>query len=953
MIPFLQQTARFLLDEFSDRLKDVCVVLPGRRGGMFLRKYLASATDGPIWAPAIFSIEDFIARLTGLEQTGHTRLVLELFRVHGELEGDQARPFEDFLRWAPQLLSDFNDLDRSLANPAELFTALSETRAISLWNPDGQPLTEFEKNYLRFYQSLYSHYVKLAERLLSKRQAYQGLAFRVAAGLSMEQLENLPWKHLVFAGFNALTGAEAEIIDRFRRLGRATLLWDADRYYFESRDQEAGEFLRTWSNRWPGKEFKWVADDFASGAKTISIVGSPDPLGQTRYCGQVLRTLAAEGAPAEKTAVVLLDHGLLFPLLNSLPEEISALNITAGLPLSQSPLSDLFDTVFRMHLHAGHYRRVAAGRQGTFYYRDVLRVLRHPVMQGMAAARLNDNLFIFQKLTDDIRSGTKMFIGMNDLAPENLGLFRSHLEFLEPVLRDWSQTGNAVQALREITALLGQEGTDPADREYLPAVVSILDQLDEVREAIPAGTELQVLYALFRESVAATSLPFSGDPVNGFQVMGMLETRTLDFDNLIILSCNDDVLPGGKPGASFIPYDIRRSFSLPTYRQKDAVYAYHFYRLLQRASRVWILYGTEPDNLGGGEKSRFIRQIISDLPAWNPEIRIESSVLATPLLKGNPVAPIVVAKSGETLRQLEKMAERGFSATSLNAYRSCPLKFYFAELAGIREPEDVEDTIGPALLGSVVHEALFRLYKPFAGINPGKEMFERMRKASDTAVDSAFEKKFKGSDTASGENLLMVNVAKLMVRKFLSIEEELLVSSSGTGQSWTVEMLEQHVETHMEVPYAGGLLPVRLKGFIDRADRSEGEWRIIDYKTGNVQSKNLRVTEWEALLTDPALGMGFQLMFYALLMTRRFGTGFQCNAGVFPLKRPGDGFMPVAVPLDGSEKGTSKLGHEEANRFGRIVMELLLQVFDTESPFVQTADREICRKCPYINICVR
>ncbi|MEI6682049.1 MAG: PD-(D/E)XK nuclease family protein [Bacteroidota bacterium] len=970
MVPFLKQTARYLIAQYGDGLADVCIILPNRRGGLFLRKYLGEEIGKVSWAPVIYSIEDFIAEISGLQDVDNLSLLFELFEVHREIEGVKAQSFEEFLRWAPQLLSDFNEVDRYLADAQELFATLTEARAISLWNLDNQPLTEFEKKYLHFYQSLYDYYARLTQRLIKKNQAYQGLAFRHAAGMIEAAKDHLPWRHLIFAGFNALTKAEETIIETLKNNGQATLLWDADHYYIDNKQQEAGDFLRVLLGKWATREPRWISDDFATGEKRISIIGAPDPIGQVKYCGNLLHQLAIGGKSDEKTAVILLDEGLLVPLLNSIPDEVESMNITAGLALKQTPMAGLFETVFQLHLHTTQFSYLATKGIRKFYYRDVLTLLQHPYIRRMAHVLTDGTGSAFEETIENISAGHRIFIGIEDLVREKPGLLTANLSFLNSLLTPWDHAADAVTCFKtlienlRVCIMKPQTKGKPADYagnvtpgaridlEYLFAFSKVVHQLGNLLTDFPTELKLPAFYQLYSQEVSAVSLPFYGEPLKGVQIMGMLESRTLDFENLIILSCNEDLLPSGKINASFIPFDIKQSFDLPTYRHKDSVYAYHFYRLLQRAGNVWILYNTEPEQLGGGDRSRFLRQILHELPEWNPKIVITESILSTPPGQREPLPVIEIAKTGKTIELMKVKAGKGFSATSLNAYRNCTLKFYFSEIAGIREPEDMDDTIDPAILGSVVHEALHSLFEPYTGQPMTSAILAALAGKVEPAVDQAFGKKFNGSDIAYGKNLLFVNVAKLMIKRFLHAETAQAEDLAQSGKTFSVEMLEQYIEKVIPVPFGEGTLDILLKGFIDRVDIAEGSWKIIDYKTGTTEPKQVKVQDWDELFSNPDLNIAFQLLTYGFLLNSKVGTAGS-SAGIISLKRINNGFTAVSVP--GAEPGklSTLLTGQVLESFEKVLLEILAQVYNLDIPFSQTDDPDICEHCPYINLCGR
>ncbi len=974
MTSFLGKTAKHLFERYGSDLSEICIVMPNRRAGLFLNRFLAAELSRPVWAPAMFSVEDFLAKIARMKEVEPIHLLIELYDIHKETDGEKAQLFEEFLSWGPQLLTDFNDIDRYLADAGELFGYLDEVRAINLWNLDKTPLTEFQKNYLAFYHSLGSYYTKLVQRLLSRGEGYQGLVFREASRRIADGTGKVPWSKVVFIGFNALTKAEEQVMTHLHRDGQAEFIWDADRYYLEQSHQEAGSFLRQWLSVWPEKEKRWVSEDFLNGAKEIEVVGVPNVTGQVKFCGELLqlRQLPA----GENTAIVLPDESLLMPLLNSLPAEVDELNITMGLPLKHTPLADLLENVLQMHLHA-------AGMEGSrnsgkrFYFRDVLKILQHPLVTGICR-RILGNQFALSEVTARVRSGNQVFLSKDDLHGSDL--FSAELGMLDPFFEPWPGPSEAIPFLRRIVEMVRESIQLPdrsadqkpeslsgeVDTENAFVFARLLLQLSEIVNRYPSYFTLKTFCNFFRQLTQSTTLPFYGEPLKGTQIMGMLETRTLDFDNLIILSCNEGLLPSGKTAHSFIPFDIKREFGLPTYHHKDAVYAYHFFRLLQRAKKVWLLYNTEPNLLKGGEKSRFIQQICRELPLYNPAIKIHEQLLVSVLQKNEPYPPIIIAKEGEVLETMVKKARDGFAPTALNAFRNCALRFYFSAIAGLKEPEEAADTIDPKTLGVAVHKALQVLYTLHQHEPLTTAAITTMIAKSDEAVQQAFAEKFKGSSTAFGKNLLLVNVARFMVRNFLNGEMDLVKELSEKGAVMKVELLEQHLRRPIHVCAGEVDFEVIVKGVVDRVDRMGDETRVIDYKTGLSDKTELQVNGWEDLQHDPLLDKGFQLLTYAWLLHEKASKSVM-RAGIISLKSLGSGFMTVNVPapLSGNQDAvqpgtpkakqpkTDKLGEEEMVAFEAQLKLILEALFDTAVPFLQTESRDVCARCPYISICGR
>ncbi|MBE0647268.1 MAG: PD-(D/E)XK nuclease family protein [Bacteroidales bacterium] len=965
MPPFLQQTAKYLYETFEDNLSGIAVVLPNRRAGLFLRKHLAGMLQKTSWSPALFSIEEFVAFSSGLREAEQVHSLFEMYKIHQRIEKEKAQSFDEFLNWGGQLLSDFNEIDRYLIDPKALFTYLDEVRAMTVWNPDNAPLTEFQQNYLKFYNSLLSYYSGLTGVLLSRGEAYQGLMFRDACQKMEKGEVKIPWTKVVFAGFNALTASEERIIDHLVKEGVGELLWDADSYYLDDPKQEAGDYLRQWFKKWPEWSHRWKSEDLKSGKKEIGVIGVPDIIGQVKLAGTLLEKWHQEGLLNERTAVILPDEKLLLPLLNSLPPGLDAVNITMGLPLSQTPLADLLILVYEMHHHAIRMNP-GSKKSGRFYFRDVAKVLQHPYVSRLASANSEGNQFAFRELVEKIKAGQKTFLQRKDLTTEHTGLFGINLTFLDLMFGTWESLEGALTGLQELVeAIVVSFGTnEPSiqesdieqrpkiELEYAYAVARILRQLRQMTDESAGFLTWDSLAKFFKQLLDTTMLPFYGEPLKGLQIMGMLETRTLDFDRVVILSCNEGILPSGKNIQSFIPFDVRKDFSLPLYRQQDAVYAYHFYRLLQHSSHLWLLYNTEPGQMGGGDLSRFIRQIETELPRYNPANVIRNEVLVTSLLgrEGSPV--VEIEKSPDVLEKLWNKASSGFSPTSLNAFRSCSLRFYFSEIAGLKEPEEEEGEIDPRILGSAVHHALMNLYKPFVSRALTVDNLTSMEARVDTEIDAAFKAVFKGDVISTGKNLLLVEVARIMVRKFIRGERQHVEQLAKSGDTLIVELLEKHLSRQLSVTIGRSEKEVRIKGFVDRVDRISGIRRVIDYKTGNVAQKDVAISDWDDLISDPALDKGFQLLTYTWLLEGKPSANL-FHAGIISLKKQAPGFMTVTVPdVDGKPKSAT-IGEYEMLKVGEILGRVVADMFDPDQPFRQTPDEERCTYCPYIAICSR
>jgi len=942
--PFLSKLAGKIRSEHAGLGNRLCVVMPNRRAGLFLKRYLVAGSEVPVWAPSVFSVEDFIAGISNLGIPDPLSLMFGLYEAHCFVEKENAVVFDDFTGWSKGLIRDFDEIDQYLVDPGALFGFLSETKAMNIWNMDGQPLTDFEQQYLRFFNALPYYYKHFSENLLKSGRAYHGLACRQVAENPDRFLNPLPWDYVIFAGFNAITPAQLTIIRHLISKDIAEIVWDADSYYIENQAQEAGRFLR---NYLKDKTLGKPADPsrfFENGQKDIHIAGVPRNIGQARLAGNILKNIIDNNEPEvlNRTAVVLADESLLLPLLNAIPAEAGQFNITMGYPLQQSPLYGFFDTLIGMHINASAGKEAA---MSYFYYKDVLSLIQHPYTSLLLNGMQISNLIAVMK---SVRTSF----------PDAGTIFRDQ-EAEDPGIKQFKTLFTKVESPAGLTGLIiraidmfrntGNPEEDPAkevnstEGEILFSLALIAKRLHTLVSESSLIGELRTLHSLFREAAAAMPVPFYGEPLEGIQVMGMLETRTLDFENVILVSANEDTLPSKKSYNSFIPFEIRQSFGLPTHHDQQAVFAYHFYRLLQRSNQAWLIYNSEADDLGGGEKSRFLSQIITEMPGINSGIKITETKPSAAAEIREPVA-IEIEKTPEILEKLRLLAASGYSPTSLNTYLTCPLKFYFTRILNLGEPEDTDETIDHRTLGVVIHEVLQKFYEPFRGTFPDQAGYQKMQQEATEAIRSSLRKHFPGGEVEHGRNLLIVRVANVWISRFLALEAE---ENSKSGN--VIMGLEESLEMLLPVDLAGAeIREVKLKGFVDRIDRTDGIVRIIDYKTGKVEAADLKPKSVEALFEPSARPKekAFQLMFYLLLASRNTRIpelSDHAMAGIISFRSLKDGFMPLILP-DTNAKTT-------LSDFENRLKNLLTEIYNREIPFTQTTHGEHCSLCPFKSIC--
>jgi ATP-dependent helicase/nuclease subunit B len=956
MKPFLQRLAEEIATRYGNDPGQLCVVLPNRRAGLYLKKYLSRELNRTAWSPQTYSVEDFITSVTNLQIIDSAGLLFEFYHVHKEIHGADAQDFEVFADWGQVLLQDFEEIDQYLVDPDKIFNFLSEARALSVWNLGESPLTEHEKSYLEFYHSFLDYYKRLRERLTDKKLAYQGLAYRIAAENIKELAGKFQWQKIFFAGLNALSVAEEKIIAYLLHQDMAEIFWDADEYYIKDKGQEAGEFIRDYLNKWPGEPIKWIENDFGLMKKEISIFGIPRSMGQAIKAGQIVNMLKSEESAPDRTALVLADEKLLLPVLYSLPHELGPVNVTMGYPFKYTHLYHLAGLLFQMQENAEKFAEQRKTRSKSFYVKDILKILAHPYLLLFEPAGPSKEISI-EKISESIRLKNRVFLAPGEILKPASGNESDLTRLLSKIFSPWNSPLQALDGVLGILEIIrdrmieggkdhiaGQE----VDLEYLFHFSKIIKRCRTMMETYPFVQNLKTLRKILFQLLDSFRLPFTGEPLQGLQVMGVLETRAIDFENLVVLSVNEGILPAGRTPNSFIPLDIKIEFGLPTYRQKDSVFAYHFYRMIQRARRIFLLYDTEGDQMKGGEKSRFITQLGYELKKYNPDTIFEEKLLGPRSPSTGEVRGITIAKTPVILARLKVKADKGFSPSSLNLYIRCPLQFYFQEMLGLSEAETVEETIEARTMGTVIHSVFHQVYKPFLGkyIDP-ISLLESIHQTEKYLRD-AFREEYQDGDLDHGKNHLIFKASLFLVNQFVKKEAEDLQARDNPSSSLKIVELERNYYSQVSCLVSGELTQVNLKGKTDRVDILDGVTRIIDYKTGSVNAADLNLKSWQKLTSDPKMAKAFQLLVYAWLFYRNQESRDQrIETGNITLRMISEGFMRVRLP---EEQG---IGKESMEIFEEMLKALLEKILDPEIPFTQTEDAENCTYCPFTAICTR
>ena len=692
--------------------------------------------------------------------------------------------------------------------------------------------------------------------------------------------------------------------------GNAEIYWDIDTAFLNSNHQ-AGNFIRKYQTSWKYFEkhpLKTIGNTFSS-EKNIQIIGAAKNNTQVKYIAEIL-----ENTPNfNKTALVLADENLLPITLNSLPKNINGVNITMGYPLKDVPATKLFFFVFQLFLTQEKLQKSLVNQ---FYYKDVIRLLKHSYV-----IKFIPNIDVF---IATISKENSLFISQKDL--ESSLIFQSDeaknriLELFSPFLSMNIFIKNILSLI-----LLLKETADALEKEYLFRFFTTFTQLNTLQKRFLFFNDLKTFSIFFKQIIGTETISFQGEPLQGLQLMGMLETRVLDFETIILASANEGVLPANKQQHSFIPFDVKIAFGLPTYKEKDAIFSYHFFRLIQRAKNIYILYNTEQDHFGSGEKSRFVTQ----LELMKTDI---IKKIVTPKMLSQQITLKEISKNQAILNKLELFAKSGISPSSLTSYLHNPIQFYKQKILKITEFDDVEETIAHNTLGTVVHETLDELYKPFIGKYLVESNIIEMEKIANDLVIKHFKTQFKNGNIITGKNRLIFEVAKRFVSNFLVKEKDLLKDNINKLK---IIATEQQLETEINID--GFDFRFKIHGNVDRIDELNGVLRIIDYKTGKVIKQNLKASNFDNL-KEEKYHKAVQVLMYAFLFSQNNNYDFSkpLHAGVFSFKNLNEGFLAVNFASGRNTENT--ISQEKLDEFLEILKTYINEIYNLDIAFIEPAD---------------
>ena len=962
MKSFLYQVATLFYQQYGAEIHRLAFVFPNRRAGLFFLKYLSEISEKPLFSPSILTINDLFMQLSGKHPADKIQMLFRLYELYKQRSGS-SESFDEFIYWGEMLLNDFDDIDKYMVDARMLFRNVSDLKSLdddfnylspeqvqairSFWSsfyPKGD--SPNQQHFLELWEILYDLYAGLRTSLVKDGCGYDGMIFReVVEQLEKEPMSDFPFDQVVFVGLNALSVSEERLLLALQKKGVADFYWDYVGPWVTDPDNKASFFLERNLRLFPSRMQLPATEPVQA---EIRVMGVPSAIGQAKQVYPILQALADEqqltDESALRTAIVLPDEHLLVPVLNAIPEAIQYINVTMGYPLAGTPVAALMEYILTLQKNIRYIDRVPV-----FYFRDVLPILNHQYVMAAAPEEVS-------QLVKDMTAGNRIYVHAADLNRHEL------LSILfTPVQNTEELSDYLIHVLEALNACLRNKRPNPDDeemisnstqttadieQEFIFHYFATVNRMKEVMREAKIEMRLDTYFRLLKRMTDLITIPFEGEPLSGLQVMGVLETRALDFDRLVILSMNEGIFPLKKAANSFIPYNLRRGFGLPTYEHQDSVWAYHFYRLIRRAKQVTLLYDTRTTGLQTGEVSRFVHQL-----RYHYQYPLIDELVVYDVAS-SAVPPISVQKTAEVEKLLSDFLSggpRALSASAINTYLDCPLKFYFSVLEQIQEEDEITETVERDVFGSILHKVMEDLYAPFKGKLVTADLLKLLRKDQPLltgTIARAFAELFFKSPVVrplEGENFLTGE----MIRKYA---EKILEQDARFTPFHYIES-EKKVRATITL---SDKRAVQLKGFIDRVDSLDRVLRIVDYKTG---SGKLEFESVEGLFDKEAKDRPkavMQVFLYAWMYQQLPEyTGMPIQPAIYYLRTL---FQRSFNPVVEQKKGRGKA--DKVNSFQEFVADFedklrqcLDEIFNLDIPFTQTETGKACAYCSFRGLC--
>ncbi len=925
---FISEIADYIINNknYSLNQDSLTIIFPNKRAALMLRKELAKKIEKNIWLPQILSIQEAMSSWSKMQIVENIDVIFELLTIMNSSDFSSSK---DLFGIASQMAKDFDEIDQYNVDAERLFAYLKEYKSMETWTPDNEKLSPVESKYIHFFKKLIDYYKEIRKRLSEKNYGYYGLITRKLANMNDEELvKTVGNNKIIFAGFNAMTSTEEDIIVRLVNNGKAEILWDLDKYYYKDEKQEAGHFARAFFKKHGNIKEMFIGDNFHD--KTINVIGAS---------GSTIQTNALQIKLNEKkednTVVVLSDETLLIPVLNSIPSNYEDIQVTMGYPYSKTIVNQ-----FLLYLFS--FQNYINANENKVYFWELKRLLETEIVKIIFTSEE------LSSLSQSINSLTKQstyYIEISKLSDffTNKRIFK----FIDCTCKKWN-VENCIGLIEEILSFIIESPC--ANKDFIANQISVakrifnkIHKLMEKYESIIQLTEIETIY---RQSANEMSIKLES-PNEGLQIMGLLETRNLDFDVVHILSVNEGILPQSKNANSLIPFDLRIQYNLPIYKNKQAVYAYHFYRLLQNAKTINIYYNTLADGMGEGEPSRFIRQIIHEMPT-NNNINIIDTTYKNPKIEVNKNYGLRVPKKDIIEKIKNKIAPqntdgeiKGLSPTSISCYLKCPMQFYLKYIENVQDNSS-EELIQSNVIGSIIHSTLEYLYKNFENIEIDDKIYNLIvdKELNNSYQNALIENKFANGLPSTGFNYLSEVMINDLINNFINYEKKFL-------QNNKIEIIGLEKKLHHTFDIDKDT-KVNLIGFADRIDLvNEKVIRILDYKSGSVDNKDVVISKKANSLSDLS-DKSLQLLIYKYLYKKmNQDTEKIIEPAIISLLKMNEVILPLNNSSDTFDDDNF------IDTCDEMFLNLFNEILDVNVDFTQTKDESKCRNCSYCDICKR
>lgn len=946
---FIDRIATHIFEEQLP-LEHLTIVLPSQRAKKYLQRALFKAYGKPIFSPKIITMNRWVQELSPLPIIEPTRALFKLYDIHLEVDKEEPQTLDEFFKWGKTLMSDFDEMDRYLIDSKDLFRNLADIKDIENWSFDSEEqLTEGQMRFMRFWDLLTDYYQHFNERLKKDGECYMGMAYRNLATNIDVAFEEDKDTRFIFAGFNALSPAEISIMKQLKNMGRADIFVDADEYYLNDKNHEAGRFIRDLFSELKVKELPYVVDKIGTEKKVFNIINCAQPTGQAKVGATILHDQIPHNELSE-TLLLLADEKLVVPVMKNIPKNVGETNITLGLPLKNTAIKSWVDMLFTVQEHFQQFN------SKQIYHKDFVRFIKHPFITGYCN---KEEIQAITKVEQKILSGNWTFI-----FPKNLVLSERVTKLIQLFFTPWnnSEKEYSLQQIRDLNQTIYQglnNDENAIERSILYHFDRSLVKLESVLEEFTPDLRLGTFKSLFNQHWINESIAYYGNPLDGLQVMGLLETRLIDFKNMIVVGLNDGSMPPTNPIQTIIPMDLRKYHNLPTPREKQGLFAHHFYRLLHHVENCWITYSSADRDMGGvDEPSRYIMQLQLELSRINPLIEFNTSDY-TISNEDEQSEALTVPKTDAVLKRMDDYFGRRTSASAIKTALRCPMDFYYKYLLGFGEEDKVEEEVEASTFGNFIHETLETLYGDFAQLDDKGNKRDAHKSLSVVDIDEMIKKQgqvmkghyyeffnYEADQNLEGKNFLSLEIAQHLTDRFLKKERQSLKDHDG---HLFIVSLEMELKTSLTLNIHGEDKTVNFIGFIDRIDEFEGKKRIIDYKSGKCTEADVKITKTsrkgmteEEMVVD-LIGKlkrskyAFQMLVYNMLYKDKFGE-YPDKVGIISMVNLNDG----PFYLDNQMTETIE---ELMELFEKALTQIIEDLYDTSVDFEHDTGSLYCDYC--------